>query len=293
MTEAERITRDLGGKWYRRYGLACCPAHGDRSPSLTLSTASDGKLLAHCKAGCAFLEVIAALRALGLIEGISGRPAPDPAERARREASDRAEAEQRARQALAVWRESLPIHGTPAETYLRGRAIACPLPNSLRFHPACWHPSAKRVPALVARVDGSARFALHRTYLAPEGVGKAKLDPAKAMLGAVVGGAVCLAQAEGPLVVTEGIETGLSLASGLLGRPATVWAALSTAGLVGLLLPSEPSRLTIATDGDGAGRKAGLALADRATALGWSVSLLPAPDGYDWNDVLCMKGATQ
>ena len=26
-------------------------------------------------------------------------------------------------------------------------------------------------------------------------------------------------------------------------------------------------------------------------ALGWTVSLLPAPDGRDWNDILMLKGA--
>jgi hypothetical protein len=93
-------------------------------------------------------------------------------------------------------------------------------------------------------------------------------------------------------VVGEGIENGLSLASGLLRKPVKVWAALSTSGLRGLRLPPQPGRLTIATDGDTAGREAGHALADRAHALGWQVSLLPAPDGRDWNDILTMKGET-
>jgi len=30
-------------------------------------------------------------------------------------------------------------------------------------------------------------------------------------------------------------------------------------------------------------------LAERAHAAGWTVSLLPAPDGQDWNDVLVAK----
>jgi DNA primase len=90
--------------------------------------------------------------------------------------------------------------------------------------------------------------------------------------------------------VAEGIETALSLASGLLHRPATIWAALSTSGMRALRLPSNSGRLTIATDGDGAGRAAGHDLAERAHGLGWQVSLLPAPDGRDWNDILTMKG---
>ncbi|AWX92772.1 hypothetical protein DPM13_05135 [Paracoccus mutanolyticus] len=37
------------------------------------------------------------------------------------------------------------------------------LPKSLRFHPDCWHPSAQRAPAMVARIDGLPRLAVHRT----------------------------------------------------------------------------------------------------------------------------------
>ena len=31
-------------------------------------------------------------------------------------------------------------------------------------------------------------------------------------------------------------------------------------------------------------------LAERAHAMGWFVSLLPAPDGRDWNDIRCHSG---
>jgi DNA primase len=66
---------------------------------------------------------------------------------------------------------------------------------------------------------------------------------------------------------------------------------LSTSGMKRVVLPGAPARLTIATDGDDAGRAAGKALAHRAITDGWTVSLLPAPDGRDWNDVLELKGA--
>lgn len=293
MSEAHRITLALGGKWYRRYGSARCPAHGDKHPSLTLNDGSDGRLLAHCKAGCDFREIIDALKAGGILEGSGLRPAPDPAEIARRDAIERQEAEKRARQALALWREAVPITGTLAECYLQARAITCALPDCLRFHPECWHPAAKRLPAMLARVDGAERFSLHRTYLDPDGNGKAKIDPAKAMLGSVIGGAVRLTETQGPLVVAEGIETALSLASGLLRHPASIWAALSTSGMAGLVLPPVPARLTIAADGDEAGKKAGQQLANRASALGWTVSILPAPNGRDWNDIPRGKGASQ
>lgn len=292
MSDARTLTIALGGRWYGRYGLACCPAHGDRKPSLSIADAADGKLLLSCKAGCLFADVLTALRDRGLLDRDARPQPPSAAEIARRKAEDEAEAVKRERQALAVWRESMPVHGTLAETYLRGRGITCPLPDSLRFHPACWHASAKRLPALVARVDGLSRLALHRTYLRADGSGKAEVIPPKAMLGAALGGAVRLCDGQGPLVVAEGIETALSLPSGLLRGPATVWAALSAAGIGGLRLPGGiPHKLTIAPDGDTAGRDAAHKLAKRAAALGWSVSLLPAPDGRDWNDILMLKGA--
>jgi len=75
-----------------------------------------------------------------------------------------------------------------------------------------------------------------------------------------------------------------------LRGPAAVWAALSTNGLRGLHLPACLARLIVATDGDPAGAAAGHALAERAAGLGWTVSLLAAPKGRDWNDVQTGKG---
>ena len=40
--------RTAPGKWQ-----AHCPAHVDRSPSLSIRAASDGRVLLHCFAGCA------------------------------------------------------------------------------------------------------------------------------------------------------------------------------------------------------------------------------------------------
>lgn len=289
MTDVRAITLALGGKWYGRYGLCRCPVHGDRKPSLSLSNGNDGRLLAKCFVGCSFPDIAAALRGLGLVEGGGAYVAPDPVAIAQREAVERAEAAKRAAQAERLWQETQPIAGSPAEAYLRGRGIVGPLPPSLRFHPACWHQTAKRFPAMVARLEGADGFAVHRTYLKPDGSGKADVDPPKAMLGAVAGGAVRLNGAHSALYVAEGIETALSLSCGFLSVPAAIWAALSAGGMTSLRLPPDPSRLIIAADGDKAGREAANALAARADALGWAVSILPAPEGADWNDVLTGK----
>ena len=284
--DARTITLALRGKWHGRYGVAFCPAHANsRTPALTLSGGRDGRLLAHCKAGCAFEEVAAALRSNGLLGASGGFSTRlSAAETAKRLAEERAEREKRIRQAQQTWAETVPIEGTLGERYLRARAISGPLAPSLRFHPSCWHKSARRFPALVAAVLNDGKFVgVHRTYLAEPG-SKAETDPVKAMLGAVSGGAVPLSDGSGALVVAEGIETSLSLRDGLTALSPRVWAALSTSGMAGLQLPSWPGELAVAPDSDAAGRKAAEELARRAWGLGWHVRIIEPPHEGDWND---------
>lgn len=40
--------------------IACCPAHDDKRPSLTLRELPDGMLLVHCFAGCSLESIIGA-----------------------------------------------------------------------------------------------------------------------------------------------------------------------------------------------------------------------------------------
>jgi hypothetical protein len=293
MTDARELSTALGGRWHGSYGAAPCPVcQPERKRgqnALTLADGRNGRMVLDCKkSACAFLDILAAA---GLRTG--DYRAPDPATLAQREREAKAEAEKRAAQAKRLWQESLPIAGTLAEVYLRGRGITCPLPPTLRFHPEAWHgPTARRYPAMVAAVQGAGLPAVHRTYLRPDGAGKAGLDGGdKLMLGGTQGGAVRLADGPSRLVVAEGIESGLSLLCGLLDDPITLWAGLSTSGLRGLRLPPQPGRLTIATDGDAPGREAAHALAERAHGLGWQVGILDPGNGADFNDILRRKVA--
>lgn len=52
----EKVKRTGAGNW-----LACCPAHGDRNPSMTLREEPDGRILCRCWAGCGFAEIVAAV----------------------------------------------------------------------------------------------------------------------------------------------------------------------------------------------------------------------------------------
>lgn len=53
LEKAKRTSRD---SW-----LACCPAHKDRTPSLTVRGLDDGRILVHCFAGCGAADVMAAI----------------------------------------------------------------------------------------------------------------------------------------------------------------------------------------------------------------------------------------
>lgn len=41
--------------------IACCPAHDDRSPSLSIREVDDGRVLLNCLAGCATEDVLGAV----------------------------------------------------------------------------------------------------------------------------------------------------------------------------------------------------------------------------------------
>ena len=292
MCDAKTATLALGGHWTGEAGTARCPAHEDKQPSLSLANGQGGRLLLKCHAGCEFADVMDALRERGLAGQRGSRevrlrahPVPRP-ERKRKK-------DMRSIIAKRIWNAAVPIGGTLAEHYLRGRGVTCRLSPNLRYVRDCWHPSGVRLPALVAKVHGAGGFAVHRTYLRRDGLAKADVMPVKAMLGPTKGGAVRLSDWPGRYVVAEGIETALSVLSAYLDGPATVLAALSAGGMEQLTLPDTPGEMVIAPDGDRRGRDAAEVLAHRAKAAGWRVFLFPAPEGADWNEVLCGKAVAQ
>jgi hypothetical protein len=137
--------------------------------------------------------------------------------------------------------------------------------------------------ALVMRGEDPRPVAIHRTWLAPDGSGKAPVKPAKMMLGPCIGGAVRLATFGQPLLVGEGIETTLAAmqATGHCG-----WAALSASGVRTLDLPEEARDIIILADGDQAGTAAAHAAAFRWHREGRRVRIAQAPTGTDFNDLL-------
>jgi putative DNA primase/helicase len=177
-----------------------------------------------------------------------------------------------------------------AGRYLAARLPGVPLPPDLwpvvRFLPDASHPSRVRLPAMVAAVRDVAGnlTAIHRTYLAAPGV-KAAIEPPRATLGAVAGGAVRLWPVAAALVIGEGIETSLAAAH-VLGLPA--WAAVSAGNLAdALALPAEVRRVVIAADHDPPGIKAARAAAARWRQEGRSVRVAMSDRaGADFADMV-------
>jgi len=56
LSRLDKVRKGVHNSW-----LACCPAHEDRSPSLAIREADDGKVLLRCFAGCGADEVLAAI----------------------------------------------------------------------------------------------------------------------------------------------------------------------------------------------------------------------------------------
>ncbi len=90
---AERIAHALNGRRSGRGWMACCVAHEDRSPSLSLTDGEGGRLLVKCFAGCDQAAVVGELRARGLWP-------------------------ERQEQAGQEWRpNSIPVHAALIDTY--------------------------------------------------------------------------------------------------------------------------------------------------------------------------------
>jgi putative DNA primase/helicase len=285
---AEKIGRALGG-WKAGQGwTARCPAHDDRTPSLSIRDAG-GHVLVRCHAGCDQVRVIAALRRCGLWgdsgpRSLSQMTHCTPVERGQDQDDAR-----RSEVALAIWQSSKPSKGTPVEIYLASRGIYLPTPDALRFHGGLKHPSGGIWPAMVALatrgVDGQP-IGIHRTFLARDGSGKAPVEPAKMMLGPCRGGVVRLAQHAGPLMVGEGIETCLA-AMQASGHAA--WAALSASGLLTLDLPEDVHDVIVLADGDQAGEAAARDCALRWKRQGRRARIARPPWGMDFNDLLMSR----
>lgn len=242
--------RHAGRDW-----KACCPFHPDRTPSFTIYADDRRFMCFGCGAEGDVLDFVMRLhnvRLINALEMLGSRQLPEAA--ARRPLPDRQH--DRSSEAAAIWDAAGVAKGSIAEAYLRSRGITIELPGSLRFANL---PLGRHVPmpALVAAVStlGGQVAGIQRTFLSADPIGKAQLPGGKVKfsLGRVLSGAIRLGPASRSLLVTEGLEDGLSLLQAL-GRP--VWVAAGAGMLSAMRLPDLVQAVIIGADNDSAGEMA-------------------------------------
>ncbi|NNU69544.1 DNA primase [Rhizobium sp. WYCCWR 11152] len=227
-------------------------------------------------------------------------PRPEPASSRRGEASDQPPVDRpAAERATRLFRMTQPLAGTLGDSYLGQRAILrASLHPALGFHPSCYYRDfvtgrTTSYPALVAAVTD--RFGqitgVHRTWLDPNGAGKAKVEDPRRALGGLLGNAVRfgfpLHELVPVMVAGEGLESILSLSDVMPAMPMV--AALTANHLAAFLPPAGCLRLYIAGDADAAGRYGIERLSRSAQALG-ILPLVLAPELGDFNEDLRWLG---
>src|SRR3546814_11735047 len=71
--QADRIVRQLGGKWQGDFAMCRCPAHADGKASLSIRV-GERAVLFHCFAGCTADAIMSALRTGKIIERANHDP---------------------------------------------------------------------------------------------------------------------------------------------------------------------------------------------------------------------------
>lgn len=271
--EGRALVERLGGRWTGNGGLCLCPAHDDRSPSLSVRLGR-ARLLLHCFAGCTARDILDALKAGRLIA--PGAPVACDAGRDPRQGPDMRAA------AIRLWGAARAVEHTPAALYLASRGLIGT--SALRFHARTPHgpkPLTRFRAAMIAAVrDEAGIVGVQRTFL-QNCTGRPSVA-ARSGLGRFGRGAVRLAPCAARLGLAEGIESALS-ASAIFGVPC--WATLGTERFALVSIPPQVTELLLFLDHDGGGRRAEM-LARAAHPELAIEAHYPPRAGDDWNDVL-------
>lgn len=260
------IVAALKGRWHGSYAMCICPAHADRTPSLSVRQGERG-ILVHCFAGCRSEDV---LREIGRTKPILNSPTPSY------------RPERTAPNFRRIWDQGTEIRGTLGEVYLRSRRLPVDLPD-LRFHPRCpfgRKPNTIFRPAvLVAVRTGHKMMAIQRIRLTNDGA----WHQGKFMLGKPGQGAWAPRFEGNVLAIAEGMEDAASYTQ---IKRIPCWAALGNERLALIEIPEHVRTLYIAEDNDDPGRCAAMAafgshnLSDRQI-----IRDAPPSHCHDWAEV--------
>lgn len=270
---AKQIVESLGGRWTGSRGECRCPAHDDRSPSLSVRLGTKA-ILFKCFAGCTSVDILKALDRQGLHD------------RAPVHVEPRLPSRDLSGLAKTLWHRSVAIDGTLAETYLRARDVFAPTPE-LRFNPATIIGKGKdrrSLPAMIAAVKNEhGLVAVHRTFLDPINVLHRPFRKPKLALGLLGSGSVRFGKPNETLGLAEGIEDALS-ARDWFDVP--VWAVLGAERYAHVGIPSSVKRVIVFGQRNKAARTCFERAYDHLSANERRVEHWLPKDHDDWNDAL-------
>lgn len=277
------IARALGGDVAGRDRVLCPgPGHSARDRSLSVTFRSDG-FLVHSFAG----DDWQACR-----DHVSTRlnmPFRNYTECLDRRAPARAAAVDMdaTSRALDIWRETVPLRGTPGAIHLERRGVAYD-GDALRWHSSAPFGRGVRhgcMVALVRNIVTNEPQAIHRTAIDASG---RKID--RKALGPIAGGAVKLTENEDVttvLAIAEGIETALSLRTLPDLECMPIWSLISAGGIANFPLLAGVEALWVGADHDpagiGAARKAAKTWLDANREV---LIVHPNERGADLNDLI-------
>lgn len=288
---ARKIVADMGGTWHGSYGMVRCPAHDDRTPSLMIK-AGKRAVLVKCWAGCDRKDILAAMRRDKIDGRTSGERSEMPKESSRRQL------------ALSIWDQALPIHDTPAERYLRSRAIdtATLLKHiRLRYTPRCivGREEDREIhhALLVPFEIDEGIIALQRILLDPKSAEKAvhtATEESKLAIGLIRHAAMRIGGVppDGVLRLAEGLEEAASVMQ-LSDWRFKVWGAggIERYGLIAI--PESVRKIVIYTQHGEEAANAIDRAHDHLTGNGRELKIIPPPGriDQDWNDLLQERAA--
>ena len=262
------LVAGLRGTWYGSYAMCCCPAHSDRTPSLSIRQGMRG-ILVHCFAGCQPRDVLRALRHISRVPDVSALHWHD--------ATTWHEATTR-KQAQRLWDQAQEVHGTLAERYLANRNLPVNLPD-IRFLPRCpLGPKPRTIfpPALIVAVrEARAIVAVQRIILDPA----TSQHRGKFLLGACGQGAWQQLLSGRTLAIAEGFEDAAAFTQ---IHGISCWAALGAARLPNLRLPDNIETLLIAEDNNGPGTAAAAKAMIAYARPGLVIERLTPAPAADW-----------
>ena len=219
------------------------------------------------------------------------------------------EAKVRKQRIQKVWKESQPIVGSLAETYLRSRGICADLRyigNNLRFHPAMPYKEDDnskwvKLPCMLAvyRDKNGKALTLHRTFLKPDGSGKADVSRPKMVMAPprdMRGGYIVLdkphvANTGKYIGIAEGIENALSAREAM---GCAMFCGFSDRLMAMTNFPEEVTNVFVFADKEPSG--AGMAAAEALKEANKDKDVLimspedETAEKIDWNDIYQTKG---